>query len=622
MKRIFACIVSLMTALVMCFAFVACDGRPSGVVPDGDPGGNTPAPTPTPTPDGGKDGMAAKALNAVRELFDESGFKGEVGYKLSSDGIKASNGVIEQTVAAEKRGNVLRASYTTSDGEKDVLFDLDTGYEYNVKEVDGALEVLRADSVLPAGLYGYAQTMIGELVPDGDVTADDELIEYDATTKTVSFHADGAEKINDMLEPLYTAYKSGSVIDLLDGYIEYFSDGAYTFSHTTAVGVISIYDLIYGYIGTFKDMDIGTVLETAKSMGLDIQAMLEQNGIDVLATLAQYGVDITEEQLLARKLGQVMVGAYNALGRILGGANTPSSAQDGEQTPSGGTDEMLSMILSAALKGAFVDDADGSTAEKAFADVVEMLDALKVKALIDNLSEQDPELVAFIANGVELKKLTTDVSVKLDDSDKLSELKFEFVLAHAYTGDVAADFSFLADNNYTAEFTVTVTEHMASSQAFEYTFGDGYSINAYSAGAIVYGEITDDITVFVELGALDVNASVTGVYKVDADRTMIELQCGDKVTYDAATSVITIKADFYNEFLATATSGEKLSVELSIDPALSSAPIYVGVEYLPDDPQALLEYLAEKLKSIYPPDGGEPPIVTDPDQGGEIAYVA
>ena len=79
MKRIFACIVSLMTALVMCFAFVACDGRPSGVVPDGDPGGNTPAPTPTPTPDGGKDGMAAKALNAVRELFDESGFKGEIG---------------------------------------------------------------------------------------------------------------------------------------------------------------------------------------------------------------------------------------------------------------------------------------------------------------------------------------------------------------------------------------------------------------------------------------------------------------------------------------------------------------------------------------------------------------
>lgn len=610
MKKFFAVILSLLTAFVMCFSLVACDGRaPSGADPDGnDPGGSTPTPTPTPTP-GGKDGMTEKTLNAVRRLFDENGFKGTVGFKLSSDGKKATDGVIEQTVIAEKRGNMLRATYDDESGKKDVLFDLDTGYEYNIKETDGKLEVLYSNSILPAGLYDYMQSMFDKLVDGGDVSGGDSVIDYDAATRTVSFRTDGAELVNELLRPLYTTYKSGSVVDLLDGYVEYFTDGAYTFSHTTAAGVISIVDLIKGFVTSTKTMDIGTVLETAKQMGVDIEAMLEQNGIDIIAALASYGVDITEQQLMSRQLGQVVVGAYNAVSEYIANGISPS-AQGGDP------DAMLDGLIAAALNGAFVADVDGSNAEKVIDDLVELLDALKVKALIDGFAAQAPELVAMIANGVEISKLTADVSVKLDSADKLSELKFAFALAHDYDGDKTG-FTFLADNNYAADITFGITEYTVAPQAFEYTFADGYSINTYSAGAIAYGEVTDDIKVFVEFGALDAQASVTGVYSVASDYTMTEIVYGDNVTYDAVTSVITIKSTFYNEFLSTAESGDKLSVELSVDPMLSSTPVYVGVVYLPDEPQALLEYLLELIGNV-----GVTPVPPAPDQGGESVFAA
>lgn len=661
MKKKLIALLSLVMAIIMSFTLVACnDNNPGGNNPGGDnPGGNNPGgdigdKEPT------KAEMTDKAAKAVAEFIGTDGVKITVDVKLTS---KSGADDVVMSFPAERSGNILKAvlpapkNDDNGEGGGDVtpaaegdgetapetltyIVNLDTGYTYVTTEEDGKLTVVDYNTSLPAGLYGYIEYMADVLTPEGeaDYSAVIDKVAYDKDTATVTLSYEGAEKINDLTEPLMTAYKNKDTLtNLIEDYLDLLSGGTLGLKEK-GVGKTSIYDFVTGFVTGLQDQTVGFVLDAFKEepFNIDIEKILQENGIDVDALLQQFGFDtLTWNDVKARKLNDVIVGAYLGVMEALtppqdpdqgdnqevqtlaegdvtdptnpGGDQTdPSEGDDPSQEQQPGMAEVLMPVILAAVNGALTyvpeeGDPKADAVVKGLLDsLIAMTDSFKVDALIDSLQTQVPELYEFIKAEVQITKAEASVSVKLDKNDKLDSLSFNAKFAHDYKNEqMPQNFTFLTDNDYTVSITVKVNEVVSNPEAITFEYSD----DLWFAGipdAVVYGNITEDIKIYVDTMNL-----------TDVTFTQLEIAGAPEgtVTFDKATSCIVIKASYYNEFIKTASYGDTIVVKCAFTAQKTAVDSYSyqgGTEilYLPDTAEGFEPLVKNIVQKIFADMGG------------------
>ncbi len=153
MKKKLTAIISLLIAVVMSFALIACDNG-----------------------DNGDNGNSAPPVlsSAIAKLKSADGYKGGIKFLASTE--KHKNAV-DFEGAIEKRGSKFKATAGEGNATEQYIFDLKTGYLYSDTQNGYYFETL-----LPAGTIDYAQFMIGKMLENADGKTLDDLFEYDGDT--------------------------------------------------------------------------------------------------------------------------------------------------------------------------------------------------------------------------------------------------------------------------------------------------------------------------------------------------------------------------------------------------------------------------------------------------------
>lgn len=600
MKKRLTAVLSLILALVMSFALVACDnGKGPGETEK--PGGEQPPATAE---------MTEKAVDAVTTLFAEKGVKATVDIKLSSK--LGADDNVDMSIPVEKSGNKLKATVPADEGgTATVVIDLDTGYSYTVVDQSGTATAVSYESVLPAGLYGYIEHMLNVVADgeDADFSEWDEKIEYDKDSQTVALSYDGVKQVNDFTLPLYDAYeKKSSLTTLLDDYFDLLSGGQMVFAPLPqGTNGMSFVTLAIDFVESMQDSTLGDILTTAKeSYDIDVEKLLEDNDIDVAALLKeQFGIETTWEAIKARKLGDMIVGAYNALMQALTPPDQEVNAiaegdEITDEDQSAGMASMLAAIINGALTGTPQEGQSAKAiAENLFNMLLVITNGLKTDVVIDTyIAPQLPELAEAIKSKVQITKANAKLSVKLN-GDKLDTLFFKAELSHNYTKEAAEGFVFLADNDYKVEFTVKVSEISATPANIEFAYGDMSDVSYYAPDVVITGDtVTSDVKIFVELGGRQNNQGVTVdvgeceyVYNESFGDYVPSLVANENITYDKASSVVTIKAAYLAGYFAKAEAGVPLELCFAVTETVGSdTGEYVStfnVILLSDDPQSI-----------------------------------
>ncbi len=585
MKKRFTAIIAMIVALVMSFALIACNGdtNPGG---SANPGGEITG--------GDTDGSASKrAYNAMNELLGKKGFTATFDYALDTE--KSAKVESEGTIVLS--GNRLKAAT----GDMSMVMDFGTGYNYFLDENNTAVGYTTG---MPAGLFGHAFDMFadelgGLQITDAQWAAADAAIAYDKATDTLSYKFDLAEQINAYTENVYKAYKQDkSVMWVIDEYILDATEGAMQFSPVQqgVTGVTSIYNTVVTLTESLAPMPLGELLKMLKQSGFDVEAMLEENGMSLSELLAQLGV--TEAEFKARTLDEAIVGAYKAVMEMIQGnpgddTPMPEPAAEGNVgedsdgdvgTITGpGMSESIMPMLMAALQGALTyektaqDPAAKEVVEQLLGMVVSAADGAKVKQLVDKeladaeLAETEPSPLAFaIKNGIQAKEVSLTAALKLD-GESLAGLNIVGVASHKYVAageeTVPALFD---DNNYVFEFGIKFTEISSDIAPIEFNRGNDVFGESVSVGdAVVVGNITEDFKAYVELGnreKLENTVVTVGLFNPEFDG-----MTGDYIipvtgiTYDKATSTVTVKKELLNEFFADPENGNTFVVGVCVN---------------------------------------------------------
>ncbi|MDE6965379.1 MAG: hypothetical protein K2O94_00220, partial [Clostridiales bacterium] len=154
MKKKLTAIISLLIAVVMSFALIACDND-----------------------DNGDNGNSAPPVlsSAIAKLKSADGYKGGIKFLASTE--KHKNAV-DFEGAIEKRGSKFKATAGEGETAKSYIVDMATGYMYT-QGVDGYY----FNQFTPAGTFDYAQYMLGVLLENADGKTLDDLFEYDGDTR-------------------------------------------------------------------------------------------------------------------------------------------------------------------------------------------------------------------------------------------------------------------------------------------------------------------------------------------------------------------------------------------------------------------------------------------------------
>lgn len=665
MKKKIVALLSLILALVMSFSLIACNGN-DGDDDKGNTTGGNEGNNQGNTQGGNEEGkeptvaeMTQKAAKAVAEFVGSDGAKFTMDVKLAS---KSGVGV-DMSIDAEKSGNIVKAVIPVTGGEgnqvnpiaennadekQTVIVNLETGYAYTVKTVDGKLTVVDYNGMC-AGLYEYVDYMLGSFAADdADYTALADYVTYDKTNSTVTLSYDCAEKLNDFTDPLYRGYKGKqNVTWLIEEYIDLLSDGTLGLKKS-GIGKLSIYDYVIKFVGTMQNQTIGEnldILKTPAGGGIDVEKILKDNDIDVEAMLKQIGIDVTWEQIRARKLGDAIVGAYVGLGDVIGGIISPApklyDGQDGEgdgnQGEGDGMSAVLMQALYDALNGALTykpteNDPKADAVIKTLLDtVIGVTDGFKVNSLIDEYVQPNvPELYAAIKSGLQVKKAIVELSVKLDKNDKLDELNVSALFSHDYKADeIPEDFVVLSDNDYKATVTIKASGTAAGKIDTDFVY-DGELLNNHSIEfptAVIYGEIKEDVKVYIDLAGADKKQG----FKIEVvdDKGLKDTVA----TFDEKSSCIVFKASYIKEAIAANRPYISVDVKVSYSdeedypPHTSKAS--VSLIYLPDTIEDYGPFAESMIKDILggmiggepenPEIGSEP---ENPEIGGEQEQLA
>lgn len=290
MKKKLTAIISLLIAVVMSFALIACDNG-----------------------DNGDNGNSAPPVlsSAIAKLKSADGYKGGIKFLASTE--KHKNAV-DFEGAIEKRGSKFKATAGEDNATEQYIFDLKTGYLYSDTQNGYYFETL-----LPAGTIDYAQFMIGKMLENANVESIDDLFEYDGDTRTATYAYDGAAQANAYLAPIISAYKNNSnAVTLINNYLKLASPDP-----TRPYTLDGVLDMVVTFVASQPEVTLGAMIQAASAYGIDVYGLLEKSGV-----LAKFGITLdaaTKQKIEARKVAE-FVTALNEVATEI--KNNPQLAQD------------------------------------------------------------------------------------------------------------------------------------------------------------------------------------------------------------------------------------------------------------------------------------------------------
>ncbi len=290
MKKKLTAIISLLIAVVMSFALIACDND-----------------------DNGDNGNSAPPVlsSALAKLKSADGYKGGIKFLASTE--KHKNAV-DFEGAIEKRGSKFKATAGEGETAKSYIVDMATGYMYT-QGVDGYY----FNQFTPAGTFDYAQYMLGVLLENADGKTLDDLFEYDGDTRTATYAYDGAVQANAYLAPIISAYKNNSnAVTLINNYLKLASPDP-----TRPYTLDGVLDMAVTFVASQPDATLGAMIQAASAYGIDVYGLLEKSGV-----LAKFGITLdaaTKQKIEARKVAEFVTALNEVAAEI---KDNPPSVQD------------------------------------------------------------------------------------------------------------------------------------------------------------------------------------------------------------------------------------------------------------------------------------------------------
>lgn len=538
MKRKFTVIVTLLLALVMCFALVAC-----GTTDDPNGGGKPLT----------KEEAIDKALTSLDEYLEADVQGGTLSYDFHTQNSEA----LKNSYDFAKKGDEV---FYIKDDVKHMV-DLKTGLRY--VEGDDGWSFDR--TLYPQGTIEYVLAVL-EAAVDNERPAASENgtannhygdIVYNAKNKTLSVKVELDERVNRALGPVQTTYDAnGSVKNLIDEYFaEYYVD---------IVKAVPEIKTLFGKPLTVKKIAdfIKNTLKLSKdsSMIAFIEGYIDANVSDRYdAYLEQKG--ITGEALTAAKsrtIGQAIEGALayvNAkidLAEIADGDY--SSVLSVIEPLINGTDEAKAAVLDELIEYIALSDVDVSSFDNDVTSLVDtitgLLDGIKIKSLIDDMENKKipgmstfvstalgiaaPTVKEIIAKPVTFEALDATLTMTLDADYAVDKITVDLLAAHDY--DEQTTLPFLSDNDYSAKVTLALGAapqwlENADMEFVKYTEGSDVVTHRYIS-AIMNLDQNADAKVYFETRMLDsFTVDEITVYYGDDDA-----RYDNVVTFDAQTS--------------------------------------------------------------------------------------
>lgn len=594
MKKRLSVFFSVMLALVMAFALVACGNE------DGNKPGNKPDDKDKP----GQIVIADKLQSGIANFVNAVGYTGTL--KLE---VKNSVGAaVDIDVAVTKNGDYL----TVVEGGADpweIIVNIETGYMYTKAGND-----YNYDMAYPQGTLDLVKSVLGSNMQDLPDISNDE-IGYDAATKTIKIACDAKATVNGVLAALSEAYADDTVVveTALNNILKAVNIDGFP-------DVDTVLETITSLITANKEVTIGEIITMLKtSYNIDVYASLEEQ-------MGKETVDALKPVLNARKMKEAIVAVYKTL-------TAPPSGDASGDGSGAGMESMMSVIVSAALAtpvDAATVDADLTAAIAYVKGMIDGLLAQPAQEYIEMLASVQPELYALIANNVQFTALSVDLSVKFNDDYKIESIKFDALCAHNYqvattegeTGSEGEESSnsFLSANDYSIKFDLAVSEYATTSTPVEINVGEGLP----QANKIIFGEIKSDVTVKLEGKNLPAaSAEKSYAYMSIQDKSyatdLVTVGDGD-VVYDPTAKTVTFKAAYINKVIAAAKTewgtADGMLIMVNI---LEGEENYYSVQlmYLPEDAQELSKLIGMMVGGSTPDD----PEISGPEiSGGEYEY--
>lgn len=578
MKRLVTLLLSVLLALAMCFSVIACgddtdnkntDPNTPGIdTPDGDDPNDTPIISPE---------IVNKAAAAVRKLYEsdsyDATFELALGSKEGDDKTYA--------YSLEKRGSKL--AVTKAGDATSYIFDVQTGYLY----VGGAQTGYVAMSVVPSDTLGYFSYVLKqyseEYVPtegegEGDVGSGTDVsqpapampdvsAQYDEATKTLTVSVDAAKYVNDSLEPLYDAYKKNkTILALLDDYVKSSTNNLYSFT------------MLYESLFLMAEANTEATFDQANNALKAIDPELD------LYELVGEVVELTDDlraTIASRTLGEMLSGMYDYITALI--AAPPTNVDFGS-------------IAQGFIAAALIDETEAS-AEKT-AQIKAAMDVLlsrSIKNILNSALADNPEALAFISSCVTFQTLKSDMALTFDADDNIASITAACELKHSYTGETDG-FRFLSDNEYTLDLAIEFSQYSDTHEDFE---GNIAAVRGDSRNAIIYGEITDDVTVYIETAGENMPnvASVAYVYVARSEDEEDDVHTAQTavVTVDNAASSVAIDAEFINEVLSGA-NGAGVRIIVVFDNETSLQVVYADENDVKDIAMEIIMTIMQNVR--------------------------
>lgn len=549
MKKKLTAIISLLIAVVMSFALIACDNGDNG------DSGNSAPPV---------------LSSAIAKLKSADGYKGGIKFLASTE--KHKNAV-DFEGAIEKRGSKFKATAGEGETAEQYIFDLKTGYLYSDTQNGYYFETL-----LPAGTIDYAQFMIGKMLENADGKTLDDLFEYDGDTRTATYAYDGAVQANAYLAPIISAYKNNSnAVTLINNYLKLASPDP-----TRPYTLDGVLDMAVTFVASQPDATLGAMIQAASAYGIDVYGLLEKSGV-----LAKFGITLdaaTKQKIEARKVAEFVTALNEVAAEI---KDNPPSVQD----------------VPALFDRLFIGEVTVTDLRASLNSIKNMIVAVltlqEVKPLVDKYLGDGMvpaylrELYAVITNGVEIDKLDLTVSVKFDGNNDIVGIAASGNFAHDYQGD-ATGYYVLSDNNYKFDVKLDISEYLTAPSTFDMTFAENAgAANITSVISLVYGNYGNEVSVYFETGGKEIVPTIsaeTPYMSYDAQTTSFKFDM--RAVKEAYAEEI--QSGTFDGFDGIATFGENQTV-------------MIFVNIMPETPEGLLKMLGGLLDRIpsAPEQGGD-----------------
>lgn len=508
MKKKLLTIISLLVALVMCFTLAACGPKTNGGDPSDDPNDNpndNPNDDPTDDPANEADKFFAKLSSAVTSFYSNEG------YEITVDGTATSEymGSAEFSDSFKRAGDWLVIGGDENSVES--YYNIETGYAYTPLYVNDEFAGYTFSAGLPVGFVDYLSEAMENIMQfDAAVASDTAItmpefvnITYNEDTSTATVKIDVTETANTLTAPLRNNYAEGSLADVINDYLDIVAPG----------------------------LTLDTVVDTVKSLAIDNKNTTVGQLADILGTVA--GIEDLSGQfesiLLDSGLEQAQINAImnRTLAEMIMGAIQGMT----EEVPA---DELPYAILTAAFF-AEVDITGYEDAIDQFATVIKtMLQGTNFRDSVDPTTA----FGAFVAGNVEFTDLSAEFTVTFDAQERISAMTLDIGMAHNASDEDFAEGSFFADNNYTLNLEVEISEYNASVE-FEPEI-EFYSDPSMVSYVPVIAQSGKDVSVYIELGGVE--ASAIG----DEIGVSITAQAGE-VVFDKTTSILTVKSSLLDD---------------------------------------------------------------------------